>query len=441
MFSGLLDAYTKELGEFVSTVREDTSTALSSAAARLQQRLGEEAGRLDGAARGSRAAGGLPAAAPPPDLASFLAADLAHDAGFDDFRASFDLEARRELLESASAQCAEELERFVPDALTEDEFWVRYFYHQHMQRRARLLAGDLALPDDEELSWGDDEDGSTADATSEPGSDGGDLAREPSDGDDGRAEDDDSEAAEPGAGAALARSAKLVADEQAWEKQLAAISRQLERTKMRASLAEEKAARLEEELLETREEARQLIQENAELRAQLKAAPLDAPVAAQAEAQQDEDGEEAEDSEEEQSQPDARDSEGEGDADANCAAANEEELAAEHEQDEEAGDQDESAAQQEVVAQPEASAASSVNEEPVTNEESGVAVQPAARGQEEAKPTEKPQKARSGSSSDEESDKEVCSVPPASESPPLSDGWQLEGAADGEEEEGWAAWE
>ncbi|GBG31215.1 Hypothetical Protein FCC1311_074362 [Hondaea fermentalgiana] len=158
MFSGLLNQYKRELNEFVETVREDTSQVLSSAAEKLSK-LNVDGDDSD-EDKGAHAAAASLKLARIPDFETFLEVDLEHGdqlAPFEDFASSFQLSSREDQIKAAGDALLDLYDAYVPDRMTHESFWMRYFYFQHVQRRARLLAGDMGQQD-EELSWGDDDE-------------------------------------------------------------------------------------------------------------------------------------------------------------------------------------------------------------------------------------------------------------------------------------------
>lgn len=185
MFSGLLDQYKRELNEFVSTVKEDTSYALSTAAEKLAQ-LNQDASSEDKDASLNAASASLKLAKIP-DFETFLEVDLEsgeHLAGFEDFASSFQLSSREDQIKAASETLLDLYDAYVPDRMTHEDFWLRYFYFQHVQRRARLLAGDIGQQDEEELSWGDEEEEDDdidegEDSNSSDSDDGDELEKRP----------------------------------------------------------------------------------------------------------------------------------------------------------------------------------------------------------------------------------------------------------------------
>mmetsp|Transcript_15357 Transcript_15357/g.25041 ORF Transcript_15357/g.25041 Transcript_15357/m.25041 type:complete len:386 (+) Transcript_15357:359-1516(+) len=149
MFSGLIDQYKKELGEFVSTVADDTSSALNTAKEKLAT-LGAD----DDNDQQNSSINAIQL----PDIETFMDIDLSQDGSYADFKEAFDFSSRVEDVESLKEDNESLYNAFVPSTLTHEEFWTRYFYYQQVQRRARLLAGDMNIQDDDDLSWGDDEE-------------------------------------------------------------------------------------------------------------------------------------------------------------------------------------------------------------------------------------------------------------------------------------------
>jgi len=154
MLSDFLGSYKKDLSEFVSTVKEDTNSVLNLAAEKLKTGLNEKHAPV-------KQTGAPPVI--PEHFETFLKnTAFETDSAFADFASTFDLEARREhfkTAEEADPAVAGARKRLVPGELSEKDFWQRYFYFRHVHRRARLLAGDdQASQDEEELSWGDDDE-------------------------------------------------------------------------------------------------------------------------------------------------------------------------------------------------------------------------------------------------------------------------------------------
>jgi len=150
MFASLLDQYSKELGEFVSTVREDTVSALETAKKKLlsEEEEEEEEDEHD-------------------DSIESIMQTKQLGGAYSDFYSSVDLSSQD--LDELRTKYSELLATFVPGQLAEEEFFCRVLYFQHLERRARLLAGTPSMnEDDEDLSWGDDDDEDDGSILSEP---------------------------------------------------------------------------------------------------------------------------------------------------------------------------------------------------------------------------------------------------------------------------------
>ena len=275
MLASLLETYKQELGEFVSTVREDSSRALVSAAEKLKQlSVREDEGDEEQPGRARKAA-------------DFSRLDeliesgfLETDPAFEDFYKSFDPEPRREQIEQARESVQAELDKFVIGSdgqdgwLSEEEFWTAYFYFEHVRRRARLLAGGepSATHDEDDLSWGDDDDEeghmirqdrSGAESNADPTNSS--TREKPFSRD--RNESHVEEEKDP-RGSGLPGTSDLElrdGTQRYYQEALESLGKQVKQAEMRASLAEEKVGVLTSQISELQEQLQTLQSENEDL--------------------------------------------------------------------------------------------------------------------------------------------------------------------------------
>ncbi|KNC48951.1 uncharacterized protein AMSG_04696 [Thecamonas trahens ATCC 50062] len=190
----ILEVYKRDLGEFVSTISEDTRESLHAAASAVRGERGEH-GDADGSLPGSRpgsASGDSSARRQAGDdvgLAALSRFDAAlhklqcdpatfcHDpepeAEYQAWLADFDVDSKTadiaELLKvSESVRTLHT--RLVPSSLPYADFWAHYYFNVHrleqeQARRAKLVERAQASDDDELGGWGTDDD----DDDDEPG--------------------------------------------------------------------------------------------------------------------------------------------------------------------------------------------------------------------------------------------------------------------------------
>jgi len=139
----MLDEYKRELGEFVSVVSGDTQQAL---------------GRLVAAAQPSGAPAGTFSSCGADDLDAFLAIP-ASDLPLTALKALEELSGSPLEVPEDPEQLQALNERFVGESsMSEDEFWKRVRYFEHVKRRQRLLDATHNENEDEDVSWGDEDE-------------------------------------------------------------------------------------------------------------------------------------------------------------------------------------------------------------------------------------------------------------------------------------------